>query len=113
MGEIEKKDDEVGIIHLDLKVTGEDEKEDQASVLEALTSNEFKYIITEYLFSHLVEAIEKNKKSFVAFRLPQQEQDYVLEKTQYKKVLQTILSFTEQEEDYDKCAAIKKLIDTI
>lgn len=113
MAEIEKNDDEIGIIHLDLTVLGEDDKEDEASVKEALTSDEFKYVITEYLYSHLVEAIEKNKKSFVAFRLPQQEQDYVLEKSQYKKVLQTILTFTEQEEDYDKCAAIKKLIDTI
>ena len=113
MAEIEKEDDEIGIIHLDLIVTGEDEKEDKASVLEALTSDEFKYIITEYLFAHLTEAIEKNKKSFVAFRLPQQEQDYVLEKNQYKKVLQTILTFTEQEEDYSKCATIKTLIDTI
>ena len=113
MAEIEKNDDEIGIIHLDLTVYGEDDKEDEASVREALTSDEFKYVITEYLFSHLVEAIEKNKKSFIAFRLPQQEQDYVLEKSQYKKVLQTILSFTEQEEDYDKCATIKKLIDII
>ena len=50
-------------------MTGEDEKEDEAAVLEALTGEEFRYVITEYLFSHLTEAIEKNKKSFVAFRL--------------------------------------------
>lgn len=113
MKEIREERDGPGIIHLDLPVTGEDKKEDEANILEALTGEEFKHVITEHLFSHLVEAIEKNKKSFVAFRLPQQEQDYVLEKSQYKKVLQTILSFTELEENYDKCAAIKKLIDTI
>ena len=113
MAEIEKNDDEIGIIHLDLIMSGEGEKEDEAAVLEALTGEEFRYVITEYLFSHLTEAIEKNKKSFVAFRLTQQEEDYVLEKKQYKKLLQTILAFTEEEEDYAKCATIKKLIDVL
>lgn len=113
MKEIREEKDEPGIIHLDLSVTGEDEKEDEANILEALTSEEFKHVINEFLFTHLVEAIEQNKKSFVAFRLSQQEQDYVIEKNQYKKLLGTILNFTEEAEDYAKCAAIKKLIDVI
>lgn len=113
MEEIQKENEEPGVIHLELSIIGEDEKEDEASVTEALTSAEFKHIVTTYLLDHLSEAIKQNKKSFIGFRLLHQEQDYIIEKTQYKKLLSTILTFTEEAEDYAKCATIKKLIDTI
>ena len=95
MKEIQKENEEPGVIHLDL------------------TSEEFKHIVKTYLFDHLSEAIKQNKKSFIGFRLLHQEQDYIIEKTQYKKLMSTILTFTEEDEDYAKCAEIKKLIDTI
>tara|TARA_R110000803_G_C11949637_1_gene317548 strand:- start:932 stop:1273 length:342 start_codon:yes stop_codon:yes gene_type:complete len=113
MKEIQKDNEEPGVIHLDLTIVGEDEKEDEADVLKALTSEEFKHIVKTYLFDHLSEAIKQNKKSFIGFRLLHQEQDYIIEKTQYKKLMSTILTFTEEDEDYAKCAEIKKLIDTI
>jgi hypothetical protein len=113
MGEIEKQKKEPGVIHLDLAIGGEDERENEADILKVLNSVEFKHIITTYLYKHLSEAIKQNKKCFTGFRLLHQEQDYIIEKNQYKTLLNTILSLTEEEEDYAKCAAIKKLIDKI
>tara|TARA_R110000787_G_scaffold270918_1_gene377977 strand:+ start:367 stop:714 length:348 start_codon:yes stop_codon:yes gene_type:complete len=111
---IEKgQEDRPGIIYLD--ITGEDGLEEltEDGIIEALTGSEFKSIITEHLFSHLEEAIKKEKNSFIAFRLPEQEEDYILEERQYKDLLNTILKMVEEEEDYKKCATIKKLIETL
>ncbi len=110
---VEKEEDKPGIIYLDL--TGEDELEelDQEGIETALTSPEFQHIITEHLFTNLVEAITQRKNSFIAFRLPKQEEDYILEENQYKNLLNTILKMAEGEEDYSKCAAIKKIIEAL
>lgn len=108
-----EREEETGIIYLDLTVEDGDEEMGEDSILEALTGPEFRYIITEYLFTNLVEAIDKGKNSFIAFRLPQQDEDYVLEKKQYKNLLNTILSMAEEDEEYTKCAAIKKLIEAL
>jgi len=108
-----EREEETGIIYLDL--TGEDELEelDQEGIETALTSPEFQYIITEHLFTNLVEAITQRKNSFIAFRVPKQEEDYILEENQYKNLLNTILKMAEREEDYNKCAAVKKLIEAL
>ncbi len=105
-----EREEGTGIIYLDLITKDRDGEMDEDSVTDALTSPEFKYIITEYLFSNLVEAIEKDRDSFIAFRLSQQDEDYVLEKKQYKNLLNTILTMAEEDEEYTKCAAIQKLI---
>lgn len=105
-----EKEEEPAIIYLDLSTGVEDVEMEEESILEALTGSEFRYIITEYLFNNLVEAIEKGRDSFIAFRLSQQDEDYILEKKQYKNLLNTILSMAEEDEEYTKCAAIQKLI---
>jgi len=108
-----EREEETSIIYLDLTVEDGDEEMDEGSIIEVLTGPEFRYIITEHLFTNLVEAIDKGKNSFIAFRLAQQDKDYVLEKKQYKNLLNTILSMAEEDEEYTKCAAIKKLIEAL
>ena len=49
MEEIQKENEEPGVIHLDLTIVGEDEKEDEADVLKALTIEEFKHIVKKAL----------------------------------------------------------------
>ena len=111
---IEKgQEDRPGIIYLD--ITGEDGLEELAEddIIKNLTGSEFRSVITEHLFSHLVEAIEKEKNSFIAFRIPERGEDYILEEGQYKNLLKTVLKMEEEQEDYKKCATIKKLIETL
>ena len=105
-----QREEESGIIYLDLSLVEEDPDTDDQSIIEALTGSEFRYVITEHLYDNLVEAIKKEKNSFIAFRLSQQDEDYILEKKQYKNLLNTILSMAEEDEEYTKCAAIQKLI---
>ena len=101
------------IIYLDLSIVDEDPDVDEESIIEALTGPEFRYVVTEYLYDNLVKAIKKEKNSFIAFRLAQQGEDYILEERQYKNLLKTILNMAEEDEDYMKCAAVKKLIETL
>jgi hypothetical protein len=105
-----EREEEPGIIHLDLVTGVEDREAEEESIIQALTSSEFRYIITEYLFTNLTEAISIGKNSFIAFRLTHQDEDYILEKKQYKNLLNTILAMAEEDEEYTKCAAIQKLI---
>ena len=105
-----EQEKEPGIIYLDLSTEDADEEMEEESILEALTGSEFRHVITEHLYSNLVEAIKKGRDSFIAFRLSQQDEDYILEKKQYKNLLNTILSMAEEDEEYTKCAAIQKLI---
>ena len=105
-----EKEEEPAIIYLDLSAGVEDVEMEEESILEALTGSEFRHVITEHLYSNLVEAIKKEKNSFIAFRLEQQSEDYILEKKHYKNLLNTILSMAEEDEEYTKCATIQKLI---
>lgn len=108
-----EREEESGIIYLDLSLVEEDPDTDDQSIVEALTGSEFRYVITEHLYDNLVEAIKKEKNSFIAFRLAHQGEDYILEERQYKNLLKTILNMAEEDEDYMKCAAVKKLIETL
>lgn len=108
-----QREEESGIIYLDLGIADEDLDIDDQSIVEALTGSEFRYVITEYLYDNVVKAIKKEKNSFIAFRLAQQGEDYILEEKQYKNLLKTILNMAEEDEDYMKCAAVKKLIETL
>jgi len=108
-----EREEESGIIYLDLSLVEEDPDTDDQSIVEALTGSEFRYVVTEHLYDNLVQAIKKEKNSFIAFRLAQQGEDYILEERQYKNLLKTILNMAEEDEDYMKCAAVKKLIETL
>ena len=50
-----EREEESGIIYLDLSLVEEDPDTDDQSIVEALTGSEFRYVITEHLYDNLVQ----------------------------------------------------------
>jgi hypothetical protein len=109
----DKIEEEENIIYLDFSVEDEEDAVDEETILKSLQGSEFSHIISHHLFTNLVGAIKKGKERFIAFRVPEYEQDYIIEKKQYKNLLNTVLTMAEEDEDYTKCATIKKLIESL
>lgn len=96
-----------------LEVYFEEEEDIKENFEKILKSSDFKLIIKTEVHPRLQEAIEKNKKEFALFRMVFYGVDLVVDKKYYKPLLSKVLSIYEEEEDYLKCAEIKKLIDIL
>ena len=91
-----------------------DEDQDITETFEQLLKSEdFKLVIKTELLDRVYLAIKEEKEELSLFRLMHYSIDFVVEKKQYKKLLGTILSLYEQEEDYLKCIEIKNVIDKL
>lgn len=91
-----------------------DEDQDITETFEQLLKSEdFKLVIKTELLDRVYHAIKEGKEEFALFRLMHYSTDFVVDKKQYKKLLGTILSLYEQEEDYLKCVEIKNVIDKL
>lgn len=88
----------------------EDMKDEFAGILQG---ENFTRIIKEDLYIRLQEVIEQKADTLIAFRLPSYDADLILEKEQYKKLLERISEIYQEEEDYLECGKIQKLIEEL
>lgn len=96
-----------------LEVYFEDEEDIEQSFLETLRTPEFKEIIKTKVFERVADAINNNKEELTLFRMVYYGLDLCLVRKEFKKILNTILTIYQEEEDYLKCVEIKTLIDKI
>lgn len=96
-----------------LEVYFEDEEDIEQSFLETLRTPEFKEIIKTKVYERVAEAVKNNKEELALFRMVYYGLDLCLVRKEFKKILNTISTIYQQEEDYLKCAEIKTLIDKI
>jgi hypothetical protein len=96
-----------------LEVYFEDEEDIEQSFAETLRTPEFKEVIKVKILERIADAINTGKEELVLFRMVYYGLDLSIERKQFKKLLNTILTIYQQEEDYLKCAEIKNLIDKI
>ena len=96
-----------------LEIFFEEEENVQENLEKIVNSSDFKSIVKTEIHPRLQQAIEKNKKEFALFRMVFYGVDLLVDKKYYKPLLGKVLSIYEEEEDYLKCAEIKKLIDIL
>lgn len=96
-----------------LEVYFEDEEDIEQSFLETLRTPEFKEIIKTKVFERVADAINNNREELALFRMVYYGLDLCLVRKEFKKILNTILTIYQEEEDYLKCVEIKTLIDKI
>lgn len=107
------KEEEETLIYLDIVMEDDDPDETKEAVRKSLSSESFREVITTLLYPNLLLAIKNGKERFIAFRLPHHNQDYIIKKNQYKNLLNTMLRYAEEDEDYDRCVLIKKIIENL
>ena len=96
-----------------LEVYFEDEEDIEQSFLETLRTPEFKEIIKTKVFERVADAVINNKDELTSFRMVYYGLDLCLVRKEFKKILNTILTIYQEEEDYLKCAEIKSLIEKV
>lgn len=96
-----------------LEVYFDEEEDIQANFQELLRSEQFKDLVKNDIYEKVTDAIKSNREEFILFRMVYYGLDLLIEKKHYKKLLTTILTVYEQEEDYLKCIEIKNVIDSL
>ena len=96
-----------------LEVYFEDEDDIEQSFLQTLKTPEFKEILKTRVLERIADAITNHKEEMVLFRMVYYGLDLCLVRKEFKKLLNTILTIYQEEEDYLKCVEIKTLIDKI
>lgn len=96
-----------------LEVYFEDEDDIEQSFLQTLKTPEFKEILKTKVLERIADAITNHKEEMVLFRMVYYGLDLCLVRKEFKKLLNTILTIYQEEEDYLKCVEIKTLIDKI
>ena len=98
-------------IYLEVYFEGDDDIEQ--SFAETLKTPEFKKLLKTGVYERVADAITNNKTELVLFRMVYYGLDLSIERKQFKKLLNNILTIYQQEEEYLKCVEIKNLIDKI
>jgi hypothetical protein len=96
-----------------LDIESDEPAELNANLKEAFEKPQFTEMIKTTVYEMLKVAVEDKLAQFPLFRLPAYDIDYIVEKSQYKNLLNKILSLYQKEEDYLKCAEIKKVIELL
>ena len=96
-----------------LEVYFEDEEDIEQSFAETLKTPEFKQLLKTKVLERVADAVSSNRAELTLFRMVYYGLDLCIERKQFKKLLNTILTIYQQEEDYLKCVEIKNLIDKI
>ena len=96
-----------------LEVYFEDEEDIEQSFLETLRAPEFKELLKTKVFERVADAVTNHREEMVLFRMVYYGLDLCLVRKEFKKLLNTILTIYQEEEDYLKCVEIKTLIDKI
>jgi len=96
-----------------LEVYFEDEEDIEQSFLETLRTPEFKEILKTRVYDRVADAVINHKEELVLFRMVYYGLDLCLVRKEFKKLLNTILTIYQEEEDYLKCVEIKTIIEKI
>lgn len=96
-----------------LEVYFEDEEDIEQSFLETLKTPGFQEVLKVKVLERVTDAVLNKKEELTIFRMVYYGLDLCIDKKQFKKLLNTILTIYEHEEDYLKCVEIKNLIDKI
>jgi hypothetical protein len=96
-----------------LEVYFEDEEDIEQSFAETLKTPEFKEVLKTKVYERVADAVTSDKADLVLFRMVYYGLDLSIERKQFKKLLNLILTIYQHEEDYLKCVEIKNLIDKI
>ena len=96
-----------------LEVYFEDEDDIEESFNETLKTPEFKEVLKVRVLERVAAAVNNNREELILFRMVYYGLDLCIERKQFKKLLNTILTIYQQEEDYLKCVEIKNLIDKL
>jgi len=96
-----------------LEVYFEDEEDIEQSFLETLRAPEFKGMLKTKVLERVADAVINNREELTLFRMVYYGLDLCLVRKEFKKLLNTILTIYQEEEDYLKCVEIKTLIDKI
>jgi hypothetical protein len=96
-----------------LEVYFEDEEDIEQSFAETLKTPEFREVIKVKILERVTEAVNDKREELVLFRMVYYGLDLSVERKQFKKLLNLILTIYQHEEDYLKCVEIKNLIDKI
>ena len=85
------------------------ENETTAIFNELLEDEDFNKLLLDECIITIKNALNRNRKSTRIFYVPNIECSVVLEKHNFGKVLDTAITFYEDQEDYVKCAELVKL----
>ena len=96
-----------------LEVYFEDEEDIEQSFFETLKAPEFKELLKTKVLERVADAVINHREEMVLFRMVYYGLDLCLVRKEFKKLLNTILTIYQEEEDYLKCVEIKTLIDKI
>ena len=96
-----------------LEVYFEDEEDIEQSFLETLRAPQFKDLLKTKVLDRVADAVINHREEMVLFRMVYYGLDLCLVRKEFKKLLNTILTIYQEEEDYLKCVEIKTLIDKI
>lgn len=96
-----------------LEVYFEDEEDIEQSFLETLRTPEFKEILKTRVYDRVADAVINHKEELALFRMVYYGLDLCLVRKEFKKLLNTILTIYQEEEDYLKCVEIKTIIEKI
>ena len=96
-----------------LEVYFEDEEDIEQSFLETLRAPQFKELLKTKVLDRVAEAVTNHREEMILFRMVYYGLDLCLVRKEFKKLLNTILTIYQEEEDYLKCVEIKTLIEKV
>jgi len=86
---------------------------DKEDLVELASKEQFIQFILEDSLASITRAIEENLEKVELFNILNMSLIVELDKSKYKTVLQRIIDYYIQDEDYDKCAEIQSLINKL
>ena len=86
---------------------------DKEDLVKLASKEQFVQFILEDSLASITRAIEENLEKVELFNILNMSLIVELDKSKYKTVLQRIIDYYIQDEDYDKCAEIQSLINKL
>jgi hypothetical protein len=86
---------------------------DKEDLIELASKEQFVKFILEDSLASITRAINENLEKVELFNILNMSLIVELDKSKYKSVLQRIINYYVQDEDYDKCIEIQSLINKL
>lgn len=86
---------------------------DKEDLVELASKEQFVKFILEDSLASITRAINENLEKVELFNILNMSLIVELDKSKYKSVLQRIINYYVQDEDYDKCIEIQSLINKL
>jgi len=86
---------------------------DKEDLVKLASKEQFVKFVLEDSLASITRAINENLEKVELFNILNMSLIVELDKSKYKSVLQRIINYYVQDEDYDKCAEIQSLINKL